>query len=374
MTKRVCVIYGTRPEAIKLAPVIAQLKSSNKLDVTVICTGQHREMLVGILDLWDLHPDIDLHVTFDSGHASLIPELMQQLEPELQRIKPDLVVVQGDTATAAGGAIQGHALRIPIAHVEAGLRSGDLWNPWPEEANRRIVDAISSLHFAPTEGSAINLRSEGHTTSVSVTGNTVVDALQHVASKLDSQPDIRVALEKLLGFGLDQEFILFTQHRREGFGGGQDQVFEAMLQLANLGHKVVFPVHMNPAVKNKADTVLAGHENIFLIPAQQYLPFLELMRNCKLIVSDSGGLQEEAPTFRKNIVITRLTTERAEVIESGYGTLVGFDTEIIVTHALNVMKVKRTPATGNPFGDGNASSRIRDEIERFLSVLVAKRV
>jgi UDP-N-acetylglucosamine 2-epimerase (non-hydrolysing) len=366
MNKRVCVIYGTRPEAIKLAPVIALLKSSSNLNVSVICTGQHKEMLVGILELWGLRADIDLHETLESGHASLIPELMHQLEPELRRMCPDLLIVQGDTATAAAAAIQGHALRIPIAHVEAGLRSGDLWNPWPEESNRRIIDSISSLHFAPTEVSADHLRTEAHETTVTVTGNTVVDALNYVATKLENRPDIQLALQKLLGFSLAEEFILFTQHRREGFGRGQEQVFEAMLQLANLGHKVVFPVHMNPAVKNKANDFFVGHENIYLIPPQPYLYFLNLLRKCKLVISDSGGLQEEAPTFGKSIVITRITTERPEVIESGFGSLVGFNTEKIVNTALNEIKLNRTLTFANPFGDGNAATRICKAVEEFL--------
>ena len=357
--KKIAVIYGTRPEAIKLAPVIVELKKIVDFEVTVICTGQHKEMLVGIMELWDVVPDFAIDPDFISGRTSAIPALMLEIEKVLKQVKPDYVVVQGDTATATAGALQAHALHIPVAHVEAGLRSGDLWNPWPEEANRKAIDAISSLHFAPTKSSAENLYAENFRDSVFVTGNTIVDSLNHVINKLESKVEIRSVLEVMLGFKLDEQFILFTQHRREGFGQGQDHVFQAILELANLGYKTVMPVHMNPQVRKKVEEKFVGIPNIFLIEPQSYLPFMELLRSAKLVISDSGGLQEEVPSFGKTILITRLTTERPEVLASGHGILVGFDKELLLDETLKALySDKSILYEQNPFGDGQSSRRI----------------
>ncbi len=365
--KRIAIVYGTRPEAIKLAPVIVELKKIVNLEVFVICTGQHKEMLLGIMELWDLTPDFLIEPNFISGHSSAIPALMLEIEKILIQIQPDYVIVQGDTATATAGALQAHALHIPVAHVEAGLRSGDLWNPWPEEANRKIIDAISSLHFAPTESSAENLYLENLTNSVFITGNTIVDSLSHVAKKLEENNETRDALQKSLGFQLSDAYILFTQHRREGFGSGQEQVFEAILDLANMGHRIVMPVHMNPRVRKKVEEKFVGVSNIKLIEPLSYLPFIELLRKADLIISDSGGLQEEVPSFGKSILITRLTTERPEVLTSGHGFLVGFDKNKLVNHALKLLEgVHQKDSNQNPFGDGQASRRIQEIITLHL--------
>ena len=371
--KTIAVVYGTRPEAIKLAPVIVELKKSDDISVIVICTGQHKEMLIGILDLWDLIPDFSIEPQFKLGHSSAIPALMLEIEKVLKDVEPDCVVVQGDTATATAGALQAHALHIPVAHVEAGLRSGDLWNPWPEEANRRAIDAISSLHFAPTHSSAENLYAENFKNSVFITGNTVVDALNHVVRKLNTDFKVRDSLEAMLGFQLDEPFILFTQHRREGFGQGQEQIFQGILELASQGNRIVMPVHMNPQVRSKVVEKFVGVTNISLIEPQSYLPFIELLRKATLIISDSGGLQEEVPTLGKNIIITRLTTERPEVLKSGHGVLVGFDRNKLVNESMKVLLTEQTKQTiQNPFGDGQASKRISATLiehlnaERFL--------
>jgi len=365
--KTVTVIYGTRPEAIKLAPFIVELKNTPSIKVEVICTGQHKEMLDGILEIWGLENDHIIESDFTHASSSVIPGLMTKLEKHFLDFKPHLVVVQGDTASAVAGALQAHAMKIPVAHIEAGLRSGDLWNPWPEESNRRIIDAIASLHFAPTKSAAKNLEIEGYGLTTSITGNTVVDALIHSSAVLDNRPEVKIDLENLLGFSLDEEFVLFTQHRREGFGGGQTQVFEAVLELAKLGHKIVFPVHLNPLVQDKANEMLLNKPGIYLIKPQTYLPFLELIRNCNLIISDSGGLQEEAPTFGKRMLITRLTTERPEIIESGFGYLVGYDSQLITDLALSeTIAVRELSLLPNPFGDGNSSDLICKSISKFL--------
>ena len=218
-----------------------------------------------------------------------------------------------------------------------------------------------------TDGSANNLRKEGHTDSVYVTGNTVVDALHHVSQLLTTRSNIQLDLEAQLGFSLTERFILFTQHRREGFGDGQTSVFESILELADAGHKIIFPVHLNPRVQDNAQRMLSGHKNIFLISPQPYLPFIQLLQKCLLLISDSGGLQEEAPSFGKRIIITRKTTERAEVLESGWGTLVGFDKQLIVSTALQAIEKPNLTTAPNPFGDGQASLRIVDHLVGFCS-------
>jgi UDP-N-acetylglucosamine 2-epimerase (non-hydrolysing) len=362
-----CVVFGTRPEAIKLAPVIAEIQRRGIFRLTVISSGQHKEMLDGILELWGIESDITLPTRGSVSHVSLIPQLMIDLEPHLKQLNPAVVIVQGDTATATATAILSHAMKIPVAHVEAGLRSFDIWNPWPEESNRCMIDALSSLHFPPTEGSALNLRNEGHTDTVHVTGNTVVDAIQHVSELLEHKPNIQHDLESQLEFSLAQPFILFTQHRREGFGDGQSKVFESILELAKRGNKIVFPVHLNPSVQNNAQRMLAGQEGIYLLPPQPYLPFVQLLQKCSLLISDSGGLQEEAPSFGKHIVITRKTTERSEVIDTGWGTLVGFDKQLIISAAITALENPDLTVAPNPFGDGQASSRILDHIIDFCT-------
>ena len=363
----IAVVYGTRPEAIKLAPLIVSLKKTPGIKVVMICTGQHKEMLEGILEIWGLKNDYLIDSNFNSSHSSSIPDLMVSLEKVFLEVSPDLVVVQGDTATATAGAIQAHALHIQVAHVEAGLRSGDLWNPWPEESNRRIIDSITSLHFAPTKSAAKNLEQEGYGATTSITGNTVVDALIHASGVLDNHPEVVQKLETLLGFSLGEEFILFTQHRREGFGEGQTQVFGAILNLAKLGHKIVFPVHLNPLVRDKVNEMLLNQLGIHLIPPQAYLPFLALVRTCSLIISDSGGLQEEAPTFGKRILITRLTTERPEVLEAGYGQLVGYDKSLITELASRAsLEPPQKQLASSPFGNGDSAQLIQQAICKFL--------
>lgn len=371
--KTVAVVYGTRPEAIKLAPLIVELKKTSNVKTVVICTGQHKEMLEGILEIWGLKNDYLIDSNFNSSHSSAIPNLMVSLEKIFLEVSPDLVVVQGDTATATAGALQAHALHISVAHIEAGLRSGDLWNPWPEESNRRIIDAISSLHFAPTNSAAKNLKQEGYGETTLITGNTVVDALMYASVVLDNHPEVTQNLEALLGFSLNEEFILFTQHRREGFGDGQKQVFGAILDLSKLGHKIVFPVHLNPLVRDKVNEMLLNQPGIHLIPPQEYLSFLTLLRKCSLVISDSGGLQEEAPTFGKRILITRLTTERPEVIESGFGQLVGYDSEKIVKLAAGESKISnQLKLTSNPFGEGDSSKIIMESIVAALGLVLGR--
>ena len=362
-SNKLVIIYGTRPEAIKFAPLIKLLREQELIDLTVICSGQHKDMLHGILDLWNVAPDVVLEL--EGSSLSGIPKFMQALEPLLAEIRPELVLVQGDTFTAAAGALASHSLAIPVGHLEAGLRSGDLWNPFPEESNRRIIDSVASLHFAPTEMAAENLRKEGHAKTVVLTGNTIVDAVNFVSQILEENQELGEKLEEKLGLSLTKDFILFTQHRRESFGEGQLGIYRAIKQLGGLGHVVVFPVHQNPKVKDLAQSFFADAQNVKLIPPQEYLEFLYLLKKSQLIISDSGGLQEEAPSFGKAIVITRTTTERSEVVQAGYGLLAGYDTTLIVESAIRMLDTKRSTGP-NPFGDGRAADKTQEAILEFF--------
>jgi UDP-N-acetylglucosamine 2-epimerase len=320
-------------------------------------------MLRGILELWEIEPDVIL----DPEEIQLngLSKYMLLLEPILKNLTPNLVLVQGDTYTAAAAALVSHNLGIHVGHVEAGLRSGDIWNPWPEESNRKIIDSVASLHFAPTELAAENLRKEGYLDSTHLTGNTVVDAVQFVSKILSSQKEVLRNLESTLGFPLSSDFVLFTQHRRESFGEGQLNIFEAIKALGALDNRIVFPVHQNPQVKSNAEKFFRGAKNIFLIEPQEYLQFLALVKFSKLIISDSGGLQEEAPSFGKNIIITRTTTERPEVIKAGYGVLAGFDSRVILKTALESLRSEKQTRS-NPFGSGNSAEKIANVLVDFL--------
>lgn len=363
----IIVVYGTRPEAIKMAPLVKELRQLKHLNTVLVCSGQHKEMLEGIMSLWNLVPDITLTPKSNSDQSSAIPNLMIDLEKVFKDLSPKIILVQGDTATATAAALQAHALRIPVGHVEAGLRSGDLWNPWPEESNRKIIDAIASLHFAPTMSAAQNLVSEGYADSTYTTGNTVVDATLYASNLLNNQPEVRTKLESILDFSLAEDYILFTQHRREGFGEGQTSVFNAIVDLAKLGERIVFPVHLNPHVRTKVDEMLKNQPGIYLIEPQNYLSFLELIRNSRMVISDSGGLQEEVPTFGKEVLITRLKTERPEIIESGFGRLVGYSSEAIL-EGVTKIKSRSKAIERNPFGDGKSAEIIRKHIEEFLEI------
>lgn len=355
----VWVVYGTRPEALKVAPIVAALRAiaDTGVEVRLICTGQHSEMLDGALDVWRLVPDHTLRWG-QGSQAFALHSCLQALLPMLESERPDVVVVQGDTMSALAAALQAHLLHIPVAHVEAGLRSDDLWHPWPEEGNRRMIDAIASLHFAPTERAAQTLRAEGHVATTHTVGNTVVDALMHCREVLDGRPAIRVEIETELGFSLDDPYVLFTQHRREAFGVNQLEVFSAVADLAKTGVKVIFPVHLNPRVRGAAEAVFPGVPNVHLLGPQPYLRFVELLRRADLVISDSGGIQEEAPTFGVHVLVTRLTTERQEGVEAGVTTLVGFDRDLIVEQSLLRLNECRVATPESPFGDGRSGERI----------------
>lgn len=364
------VVIGTRPEAIKLAPVVKAIRDEGRMAVKLIATSQHRELLRQALDPFALVPDVDLDVmTAGQSLTHVATAVLSRLEPLLKENRPDWVVVQGDTTTAFAAAVAAFYAGVPVAHVEAGLRSGQLTTPFPEEFNRRAVTVATTLHLAPTSRAVANLRSEGvPEAAIRLVGNTVVDAVLHIRqgrSEVDSA---------------DQQLILVTLHRRESFGEPIVRVLKALRQLASehCGHvKIVYPVHPNPSVNGPAREYLAGVPGVELLPPMDYPPFLELFSRARFVMSDSGGVQEEAPTLGVPVLILRESTERPEVVESGWGKLVGTDSALIVREATNLLRNDQARADmtrqANPFGDGFAARRIAAALcERSQDVMVRR--
>ncbi len=362
MNDQVLVVLGTRPEAIKLGPVIQALRTGLRNVETRLCvTGQHREMVEPIFQLFDLVPDHDLHLmTPNQTLAGLTANLVNQITAILEAERPAYVVVQGDTTTALGATIASFYQRIPVAHVEAGLRTTDRNNPFPEEANRRIVDLLTDLHFAPTERARGNLLREGvNPSTVHMTGNTVIDALRHAASV-----SYDVTSGPLAVIPFERRVVLVTAHRRESFGRGLAAICRALKQLADevSDIQIVYPVHMNPNVRTAVQERLAGHPRISLIPPLDYVSLIHLMRRSTIILTDSGGIQEEAPSFGVPVLVMRATTERPEAVEAGGARVVGTDSDRIVAEARRLLEDpeahRRMAIVANPFGDGHAGERI----------------
>ena len=370
----VAVILGTRPEAIKLFPVIAALREEAGLRVTVIATGQHREMLDQVLAMADIVPDHDLAVmqpgqTLDALTARLVTGIGSVLDSE----KPDRVVVQGDTATAMCGALAAYYRQIPVAHVEAGLRSYNIYHPWPEEVNRKMVGAIADMHFAPTETAAQALRNEAvDPASIYVTGNSVIDALHLTHARVAAEPDLVQAIQPVLDRHAGKRIILITTHRRENFGAGLDHILDAVTELAQLPDVAcILPMHLNPNVRPFVEERLASIESVSLVEPLDYPSFTWLLWHSYLVLTDSGGVQEEAPAFGKPVLVMRETTERPEGINAGTARLVGTDRAKILaeTHALlkDQAAYQAVARASNPFGDGAAADRIRTVITASLA-------
>ncbi len=370
----VAVILGTRPEAIKLFPVIAALHEEAGLRVTVIATGQHREMLDQVLAMADIVPDHDLAVmqpgqTLDALTARLVTGIGSVLDSE----KPDRVVVQGDTATAMCGALAAYYRQIPVAHVEAGLRSYNIYHPWPEEVNRKMVGAIADMHFAPTETAAQALRNEAvDPASIYVTGNSVIDALHLTHARVAAEPDLVQAIQPVLDRHAGKRIILITTHRRENFGAGLDHILDAVTELAQLPDVAcILPMHLNPNVRPIVEKRLSSIQSVSLVEPLDYPSFTWLLWHSYLVLTDSGGVQEEAPAFGKPVLVMRETTERPEGIHAGTARLVGTDRAKILaeTHALlkDEAAYKAVARATNPFGDGAAAARIRTVITASLA-------
>ena len=363
---RVLSVFGTRPEAIKMAPVVRALAAAEGIDSRVCLTGQHREMLDQIVQLFDLTPDCNLDVMKSAqGLTHITTAVLEGMEAVLDEMKPDWVLVHGDTTTTMAASIAAFYRQIPVGHVEAGLRTGNMHSPWPEEMNRRIVGTLATLHFAPTTTARDNLLRENVPESaIHVTGNTVIDALYWVRDNALTDPALDAEMHGAFPFlRTGKRMILVTGHRRENHDGGILGICEAMAVLAQRGDvEIVYPVHLNPKVQDAARAVLSDIENAHLIPPQDYLRFLWLMNRADLIVTDSGGIQEEAPSLGKPVLVSRDTTERPEAVEAGTVRLIGADTEVIVAEAnrlLDDAETYRTMAWAhNPYGDGRAAGRI----------------
>ena len=350
-----------------MAPLVLALNKDNRFNSRVCVTGQHREMLDQVLDLFEITPDYDLDI-MKPGQTlvEVTSNILVNLQPVISEFQPDLLLVHGDTATTLCGALSAYYNQIPVGHVEAGLRTGDIYSPWPEEANRKLVSSITKFHFAPTTIAADNLKKENISIdSIHITGNTVIDALLMVKEKINSDIDTLTRLNSLFPMITDErKVVLITGHRRENFGDGFERICQSIQQLAveNPNVDFIYPVHLNPKVQRPVHHLLSGRNNIHLIPPQGYVEFVYLMLNCDIILTDSGGIQEEAPALGKPVLVMRDTTERPEAVSAGTVILVGTDVEKIVSSVnellYNEHEYEKMSLAHNPYGDGNSVSKI----------------
>lgn len=371
--KNVLLVFGTRPEAIKMSPVVLALREQTRLSYQVCVTGQHREMLDQVLDLFDIEPAYDLAVMRpDQDLIDVTSAVLHGLRDVFAQAKPDVVLVHGDTVTCFAASLAAYYHKVPIGHVEAGLRTGNLLSPWPEEAMRKLTGAVANLHFAPTFRAQQNLLREGVAPpSIHVTGNTVVDALLAVSGRIDADSRLRQSLDESLPAGLgERRLVLVTGHRRESFGGGFERICRALADIAARGDvDIVYPVHLNPNVQQPVRSILGNTQNVRLIEPMSYLPFVALMKKADLILTDSGGIQEEAPSLGKPVLVMRDTTERPEAVEAGTVRLVGTDSARIVAEAARLLDDESAYSAmslaHNPYGDGRASERIVDVLQQW---------
>lgn len=360
-------VFGTRPEAIKMAPLVKHLQAQPEFDVKVCVTAQHRQMLDQVLSLFDITPDFDLNLMKPGQDLTDITSgVLRGLKDVLSDSSPDVMLVHGDTSTTFAASLAAFYQRVSVGHVEAGLRTGNLYSPWPEEANRKLTSVLARWHFAPTTTSRDNLLAEGIAADhVHVTGNTVIDALLQVREKIRSDASLQNDFSRTFNF-IDPEkrVVLVTGHRRENFGGGFERICHALARIAQ-GHpdvQVIYPVHLNPQVQEPVNRLLGNIDNVHLIEPLDYLPFVYLMDKATLILTDSGGIQEEAPSLGKPVLVMRDTTERPEAVNAGTVKLVGTDADRIVEQA----RILLTEANAyeamafahNPYGDGQACQRI----------------
>jgi len=375
VAKKVMIVLGTRPEAIKLAPLVLGLKNGpTELEAAVVTTAQHRELLDQVLDLFEIRPDHDLRLMRkNQSPQSVLALCLDALGPVIASEKPDLIVAQGDTTTTLGAALAAFYHKIPLGHVEAGLRTGERYSPYPEEMNRKLTTAIADLHFAPTERSRRNLLAEGvPEESIVVTGNTVVDALLWVRDKVRAQRTAPGPIAEIVGG--ERKTVLVTGHRRENFGPGLESVCAGLRRLAerNPGISIVYPVHLNPKVREPVGRILSNVPNIHTVKPVDYATFVWLMERCHFIISDSGGIQEEAPSLGKPVLVTREVTERPEAVEVGAVKLIGTSESRLVMESEKLLQDRKSydsmVATTNPFGDGRASERIIEILARLLGV------
>ncbi len=370
--KKVLIVFGTRPEAIKMAPLIKEFeKNSDTFEMKVCVTAQHREMLDQVLDLFEIVPHYDLDIMRAGQDLyDITSKVLLGMRDILTTFSPDIVLVHGDTTTTIATALASFYQKIPVGHVEAGLRTGDIYSPWPEEANRLLTTQIARYHFAPTITNKENLmREHVNETDVVVTGNTVIDSLFMVIEKINTDNTLKEKIQNTiaaLGYSYDPEkkLILITGHRRENFGKGFLNICQSLKKLAQQYSDVdfVYPVHLNPNVQKPVNEILSGIDNVYLISPLDYLPFVYLLSKCHLVLTDSGGVQEEAPSLGKPVLVMRNTTERPEALEAGTVLLVGTDQETIVNNVSRLLEdelaYKKMAYAHNPYGDGSASVKI----------------
>ncbi len=369
---RVLSIFGTRPEAIKMAPVLLALREQG-VDARVCVTAQHRDMLDQVLALFDISPDIDLNLMRPNQTLpGLTSAVLKGVTDALNAEKPDMVLVHGDTTTTFASALAAFYQHIPVGHVEAGLRTGDIYAPFPEEVNRRLTDSISTLHFAPTEDARNNLLNAGtDPASIHVTGNTVIDALYMTRDKIEADPAFRQMIaDDLPNLSKDRRMILVTGHRRENFGDGFDQICHAIADLAARDDvEIVYPVHLNPNVQKPVMEILGQTPNVHLIAPLDYPRFVHLMMAADIVITDSGGIQEEAPSLGKPVLVMRDVTERPEAVDAGTVKLVGADRTRIVTETMALLDdqsvYESMSRAHNPYGDGKAANRIATEVLKY---------
>lgn len=357
----ISIVFGTRPEAIKLAPIIRKFKENNNIDIRIICTGQHDHLTKQILDIFNISEDINLHVMRENQSLnSLLIRTIESLSKEFEFHRPNLVIVQGDTTSALAASICAFNENIKVAHVEAGLRTNCLLEPFPEEANRRLISQISYLNFAPTNSAKNNLINANIKNHILITGNTAIDALHYIVAE-------NKKLNKTSKFIDNEIFILITIHRRENWGERLNHICKGLKRIleTNKNYLIVIPMHPNPQLRKKLKENLGGNKRIKLLEALPYDEFIFLMEKCKFIITDSGGLQEEAPSLNKPLLILRENTERGEAIETGAAILVGINSDSIFHEAnkliINKNHFKKMSEAKNPFGDGKASERIVKE-------------
>jgi UDP-N-acetylglucosamine 2-epimerase (non-hydrolysing) len=366
---KVLTVFGTRPEAIKMAPLVHALAADERFESKCCVTAQHREMLDQVLELFKITPDYDLNL-MKAGQTlpEITSRILLELTPVLKEFKPDVVLVHGDTATTFAASLAAYYEQIAVGHVEAGLRTGNIYSPWPEEGNRKLTGSLTKYHLAPTENSKANLLKENVAAeNISVTGNTVIDALLMVKQQIENDTDLSSTLAAQFPMLEEsKKLILVTGHRRESFGGGFERICEALAQTAKAHPdcQILYPVHLNPNVQEPVKRILNDVNNVHLIEPQQYLPFVYLMNRAHLILTDSGGIQEEAPSLGKPVLVMRDTTERPEAVDAGTVKLVGTDIAKI-TSALNELLTNNESyvtmsRAHNPYGDGKACQRICD--------------
>ncbi|MCC4226136.1 non-hydrolyzing UDP-N-acetylglucosamine 2-epimerase [Vibrio campbellii] len=371
--KKVLTVFGTRPEAIKMAPLVHALAADERFEAKCCVTAQHREMLDQVLELFEITPDYDLNL-MQPGQTlnDVTARILLELKPVLQEFNPDVVLVHGDTATTFAASLAAYYEQIAVGHVEAGLRTGNIYSPWPEEANRRLTAVLTKYHFAPTETSKQNLLKENFAEEdIFITGNSVIDALLMVQNKIQNNSKLNKELRAQFPFLDDsKQLILVTGHRRESFGGGFERICEALAITAKQhpDSQIIYPMHLNPNVREPVSRILSEVDNVYLIEPQQYLPFVYLMARADIILTDSGGIQEEAPSLGKPVLVMRDTTERPEAVLAGTVKLVGTNVDEIVSNLDTLLtdrsEYEKMSFAHNPYGDGNACNYILEVLAK----------